>query len=390
MKKNRFKRIILYILIILIVLFFINFNKKYTIKEYNNVLGGIIEKVLEKNPDISEEDIVSILNSQKSNLNLEKYGIYNDEYISENSNKVLIFTTLSIILLLILIIESYIYFENRKIKKNINIIIEDIEKISKGNYDINLSNEEGDFSKMQNTLYKVSSQLKSESMDYQAQKEVLKNNLEDISHQIKTPLTSINLLIENLQDDQLDVEIKKELLEDMKNEVDAITNLILILLKISTIEAKSRPFNRKNIYIKDLISSAEKILKPIIDKNSIELIKDFSNESILGDFNWEKEAYINLIKNAIEHGIDNKIYISVKDTNTYIQVDISNKGENIPISEQRRIFDRFYKRSESDTNFGIGLNLCKLIVEEDNGKIQVISKNGFNTFRIKYFKSNII
>ncbi len=132
---------------------------------------------------------------------------------------------------------------------------------------------------------------------------------------------------------------------------------------------------------------AIKVLKPTIEKEKKQIIKSIAHERFIGDFNWEKEVYINLIKNAIEHGEDNLVTIEARDTNSYLEVSVINKGGNFSKQDQFRIFDRFYKISKSENNFGIGLNLCKLIVEEDNGKISLDFKDGYTKFVIKYFKS---
>ena len=94
-----------------------------------------------------------------------------------------------------------------------------------------------------------------------------------------------------------------------------------------------------------------------------------------------------MIKNAIEHGEDNIVQIKARDTNTYLEVKVINKGGNFSKEDQLRIFDRFYRLSTSSNNFGIGLNLCKLIVEEDNGKIKMENVDGYTSLVIKYYKN---
>lgn len=387
MKRNNIIKLLVGLGLCLILIFELKSSRQAIIQKQNLKFQGFIHKILTRYPEVKEEDLIDVLNSEETSYDLSEYGIYESDSIIDYSSegrkdiiKLALFLGLCIFSLFL-----FHYLDDKSQKKYVELLIDDLEKISKADYSIKNINEEGDFAKLQTYIYKLATILKQESQNSQLQKNTFKNNLEDISHQIKTPLASINLLLDNLEDEDLDPSIKNEIIKDIKNETSAITNLVLMLLKISTLEAKARPFFRKNIAVKDLVDHAIKVLKPEIEEKNIEFVLNYKDESFFGDFNWEKEVFINLIINAIEHGTDNVIKIQAKNTNSFLQVDIINKCANFDIHDKNRVFDRFYKSSDNKSNFGIGLNLTKLIIEEDNGKINLKVKDGYTIFTIKYF-----
>lgn len=388
MKKDNLIKVLVVLGLCIILVLGIKDSKQAIIKKQNQKFQGFISEILDKYPDIKKEDLIDILNSKEASYDLSQYGIYPEDSIIDYSleNHRDFIKIIAFLCMLVIGFSLISYINKKRQEEYMDFLIRDLEKISKGNYHIKNLNQEGDFAKLQTYIYKLATLLKKQSDNAQAKKNVFKNNLEDISHQIKTPLASINLLLDNLEDEDLDPLIKKEIINDIKSQTSAITNLVLMLLKISSLEAKVRPFFRKDIKINDLVDNALQVLKPEIEKNNINFILDLRDESFYGDYNWEKEVYINLIKNAIEHGEDNIVQIRTKDTNSFLQVEIINKGSDINLEDRNKIFNRFFKSSKSENNFGIGLNLTKLIVEEDNGKISLDIKNGYTIFTIKYFK----
>lgn len=392
MKRNRIIKVLVILGLLLTFITAIRHSQNMRNKRINQKIGGLIYHIKNNYPDIKKDDILRLLKSEEKSISLKEYG-YDEtdpviDFSNENKNDLII---LFAFLCLTLTMLYALYIMDKKQRKaEIQGLMDDIDRISKGDYDIKTINEEGHFAQLQNSLYKIATVLKQEAVNSQAKKEVFKNNLEDISHQIKTPLASINLLLDNLADQNLDPELKSELIIDIKNETDSITNLVLMLLKISSLEAKARPFFRKEIKLKEVLDNAISVLKPSIEKNKLKIDLKVADESFIGDINWEKEVYINLLKNAIEHGEDKLITVEARDTNTYLEVAVINKGGNFTREDKLRIFDRFYKVSKSDNNFGIGLNLCKLIVEEDNGKISLENKDSYTKFIIKYFKTETL
>ena len=284
-----------------------------------------------------------------------------------------------------------ILFNRKKEKKELNEIVEYIKDINKGNYDLKLTNnKESMYSILKNEIYTTTVMLKEKAENELKEKLSVKDSLTNISHQLKTPLTSISLLVDNLCDNNVSPEIQKEFLEDIKFQVKNINYLIIQLLKLSKFDANVVVFKKENINVKNIIFEVLKYVDPLIDLKNINIhVNGKNNVSFIGDYQWEFEALSNIIKNCIDYIPDNKsIYIEFKENNFYTQIEIIDEGLGIASSEVNHIFERFYKgKNSSNNNFGIGLALAKEIILKDNGKIIVNSKLDKGTkFKIKYYK----
>ena len=252
--KNKKLIIILFIIILLFFLLnnslYIFLNNKYKIN-YNKKINNIIYELNNKYPELKKEDIILILNNKNNNDEniLKEYGInLENEFFDLNSEKeykkILIINNLLIILFIFnLIIIFLIYYF--KEKNRINKIIKDLEKINNKNYEINIEeNEEGNLSILKNELYKTTIMLKEQAENSYNDKINLKSSLEDISHQLKTPLTSINIMLDNILDNpEMDDETKLDFITDIKRETNNINFLIQALLKLSKFDTNTVKFN---------------------------------------------------------------------------------------------------------------------------------------------------
>lgn len=387
MKKVRKKTIFIVILFSLLTFSLLFALRNIYVSKLNNKFAGLIYELKKSHPEIDISSLIKLSGKDAKSLDLKKYGIYDGEIFDLSDIRP--FEIFSILLILFLIVAFFIIlnrFYKSYTKRNIEKLIKNVEKINRGIYDLRLKNEDDDFSILENGLYKVTIKLKEEAENSKFARDKLKLDLENISHQIKNPLTSINLLIENLNDEEFDQEKRKEILSYLKLEVDHITDLILLLLNEAVVTSKTLDFKKKEIKLLDLLMDVEKVLNPIIKKNNIEIISNLESESIIGDYRWEKEAYVNLLKNAIEHSLDKSIHISARVEPTYTEILISNRAKPLNKPLQEKIFDRYYKLMSTNTNYGIGLNLCKSIIEEDGGKISCEYADGNISFNIKYYK----
>ena len=232
--------------------------------------------------------------------------------------------------------------------------------------------------------------LKEVSEYNKSQRKELKDSLEDISHQIKTPLTSILILIDNILDNKdMDEETRIEFITDIKKEIITINFLVQNILKLSKFESNTIEFNNKNTDLKELVKESIKNLEVISDLKSINInLKGNIKDNINIDPIWQKEAITNIIKNAIEHSKNaSNVDIFLDENNVYSSVTIVNYGETIDSNDMKHIFERFYKSKNSNKDsIGIGLPLAKTIIEKNNGTISVESLNNETKFIIKYFK----
>lgn len=388
------------VIIIFLITFSILIYKQYKTYTYNfnQKIAGIIDNVLEKYPDIEKREIVEILNSSDKTNNeiLREYGIEldKDSVILENNTdfQKFIIIDVSTLIVFILILSIIVFKYNHSESKKINEITKYIEEINRGNYKLNIEeNTEDELSILKNELYKITIKLKEVAENSQKDKTTLKDSLSDISHQIKTPITSILIMLDNiLSDENMPEDIKKYFIKDIKREIVNIKFLVESILKLSKIDSNSIKFIKKEVFIKDIINEAVKNVSMLSELKNIEIIV-LGDDSIktICDLKWQVEAITNILKNCIEHSYENrKIYINYNQNNMYTELKIEDNGTGIDAKDLPHIFERFYKgKNSSSDSVGIGLALSKSIIESNNGYIQVDSElNKGTTFIIKYLK----
>lgn len=393
--------IILFITTIFLTIIFMRINK-YEYDTYrNNYNKKIIEMlniIKEEYPNIEEHTLIEILNKEqtKNEITLNKYGINlnEDDIILENQNKYKQFTELNIIFLIssfiILIIIFLIYLYNKS--KKLNEIINLIEKINKKDYSLDIDNTEDELSILKNELYKTTIMLKEQAENSINDKINLKESLSDISHQLKTPLTSIMISLDNIIDNpNMDEKTKKEFIHNIKRETMNIKFLVNSILKLSKLDTNTIEFKNDKILLSEIINKSINNVSMISDLKNIKINWCTNNEEfIYCDLNWQIEAISNILKNSLDYSNnDSEINIITKSNKLYSTIIIEDKGKGINEKDLPNIFKRFYKGSNaSNDSIGIGLALSKSIIEKNNGTIIAESKEGEGTrFIIKYYKN---
>ena len=395
--KNK-KTIILIIVIILIYVF--SFNMVYLYQEniykekYNMFLNNIIYVVKKNYPNVSNKELSDILNGKSDYNYLNEYGIdVDDEFalISMNKENKKIFIINNVILGSFILVLSIILIINKNYEnKKLEEIIHLIEEINKKNYNLNIKGtDETMISKLKNEMYKTVVMLKNDADNSLKDKIIIKTYLEDISHQLKTPLTVINISLDNLIDNpNMYEKNRNEFISKISKEVTNINNLIQNLLKLSKFDVNVINFVNKSVSIKEFINKSIDKISLIADLKNINIKVNILNDFNLNiDLNWQIEALSNIVKNAIEHSNENDIvYINCNDNKIYSKIEIINNGI-INDKDLNKIFDRFYTNKKGySESVGIGLSLAKNIIEKNNGKIDVYSKDGKTIFTIKYYK----
>lgn len=371
--------------------------EKYT-NQMNIVIAEIVDKIVEKYPDIEEEEIIKILNgteqSQKKYI-LEKYGYtQNTVAIEEISKERGSFIKIDIAIIIAggiavtIVLLSY----NKKREEKISDINSYIGKVNSGNYELKIEeNGEDELTKLRNELYKTTVLLRETAENSEKEKTNLSNSLTDISHQLKTPLTSIRIMIDNIQNNpDMDEKTRNEFIEDISKQIDWISSLVISLLKLAKFDAGSIVMRDEEINVKKLIQNIISNLAILIDIKDIKIEENISEQiTLFADYNWQLEALTNIIKNCIEHSFDGgKIKIEAESNSVFTKIIITDEGEGIGKNDLNRIFERFYKSAKSSENsIGIGLALAKTIIEKERGYIKVESEVGKGTkFEIKYLK----
>lgn len=407
MKKENLKKIIVPTTlgtIIVIIVFTIILKLQY--KNYetivNNTIVDIISNVKEKYPQVSEEKIISVLqdkdNIDKNNENykiIKKYG-YKDNisYIREleEKEKDIIKVDVLAILIMGLIVTFIIIRGKEKHDAEIDELITQLNKINNGDYELKIEeNTEGELSKLRNELYKTTILLKETAINSEKERNDLSNSIADISHQLKTPITSIRIMLDNIEESpNMDDTTRKEFIEEISKQVNWMSSLVISLLKLAKFDAGAIVMKDAEINLNELIDNVLNNIAILIDVKNIRVEKNINNNIYINaDYNWQLEAFTNIIKNAVEHSKQNgTIYINVEDNLVFTRIKIRDNGEGISKKDIKHIFERFYKgQGSAESSIGIGLSLAKTIIEKENGSIKVQSEKGKETeFIIEYFK----
>jgi len=365
-------------------------------RNFNYKINAILEKVEEKYLNLDQNDLVEILNSKEIEDNVLKdygYDMDKDSYVSKNDNYNLIFGITKFGILLVAFISLIYLFikHNLKNDKEIDKIIKCIEKINHKNYELDLDElSEDKLSILKQEIYKTTIMLKENAENSLKDKINLKNSLQDISHQLKTPLTSINILLDNIIDDpKMDDETRQRFIKNIKREITNITFLVQSILKLSKFEANTISFIREDVSVKKIVNETIKNVSNLCDLKNINIkVNNKCQNKINCDYKWQVEALTNILKNAVEYSYnDNKILIECDDNNVYTQIKIKDFGKGMDKEDTENIFKRFYKGKDAGKDsIGIGLSLSKAIIEKDNGRVSVESiKDKGTTFIIKYF-----
>ena len=365
----------------------------------NEKISGIIEYIIKENPAIDTKNIIQILNSNEykdGEEELKKYGINIEEVNSiiavQKQMKTNIILNIILIVLFSVLYMAIIFIYLKQRDKKINQITQYINEIKNRKYDLNINeNSEDELSNLKNELYKITIMLKEESEISRQDKENIKMSVEDISHQLKTPLTSIMIMLDNLKDNpNMDEDTKQKFIFEISKQVDWINWLVISILKLSRLEADVVKFSNNKIKVKKFIDEIIGNLEiPIEIKNQKISIEGDEDASFIGDYKWQQEAITNIIKNAIEHNKENgKITIKYEENVLFTKITIIDEGQGIAKEDLKHIFERFYKaQNSSDNSVGIGLSLAKNIIEKNNGRINCKSEIGNGTeFIVKYMK----
>lgn len=400
------------------------YTHKYKNME-NTYIRCIMENVINQYPDLDMEEIAIILNKSYSELEssttseefdsiLRKNGITdNTLYIKDMSDirnvNIIVSTSIIGVMSVLFIICFCMYLRRRK--KDIFELQDYMDKISRGNYELEINdNSEDELSSLKNSLYKIMVYMKEQADSARIKKVMLAQSVSDISHQLKTPLTSTQVLLDNLNDNpDMDYSTRKKFIYEALNQVNGMSWMIVSMLKLSRIDAGVVEFNNENISINKIIEEAVGNLEVIaeIKAVSIDIYVHNSNTDnihkgsdnkvnklnksdiyINGDYNWNREALQNIIKNAIEHSRHKgTVKINITDNDVYTAVYITNRGDKLSDQRQKQIFERYYSEAKyEDNSMGIGLPLAKAVIEKQGGYISVESDDEETVFIVKYIK----
>lgn len=382
--------------------------KKYTYIYITFALLALFIGILGINIYVNKIDeeykilVYEVVEEAKGNVKeLDKQGIgdYSVSSYAKDKLKSIEGLKISFIVFLVLVL-SLGYIISVIIYKNIFYKIKSIssktEELIKQNYSIDIDNfENGDLGILTSNFIEMVNVIREGKEREEKEKIFLRDIISDISHQLKTPLSSLkvfnelllNNLVENIDD-------KNKILLESKNQINRLEWLILSMLKLARLEAKSINFNIKEDDLYTTLEESIKILDSQIKEKGHTVILNCPLEiKLLHDRQWLIEAIVNILKNSIEYTKDNgEIIVSVEKNNILTKIKIKDNGIGIEEKDLYKIFERFY-RINNDVNvnsIGIGLSLSKKIIEGQSGNIKVRSKKGeFTEFIITFINKSI-
>lgn len=270
------------------------------------------------------------------------------------------------------------YFLKKRQKKRIEELENLIDRLGEKNYSIPMVQD--DFSILEDKIYKIFIELVEarELVEKNSKKQT--QNLEDIAHQIKTPITSMFFDLETIDK----TEDNKKEIEGLELQLERLNSLADILLKLSSLDANIDKMEKREVLISEIIDYGLDILRKSIDEKKVKIICDYEDYEIKVDYYWISEALINIIKNALSLDRLTKIKISTNKNPIYTEIIIEDDGGGIKEENFKKIFERFYKSPDSK-GFGIGLAMAKSIVEANNGAISVKNGKDGAIFKIKFY-----
>lgn len=262
---------------------------------------------------------------------------------------------------------------------------------------------EGELSILESELSKMTLRLSEQAAALTKEKQFLADSMADISHQIRSPLTSSNLILSLLMEQELPMERRRQLLRELTQLLSRIDWLVESMLKLAKMDAGTITFNRTPVSVPQLLRhAAEPLLIPmelreqtldIIAANQpVSHISENNNTAafpqFLGDFSWTTEAVLNILKNCMEHTpVGGRIQVSYAQNAIYTEIVIEDNGNGFDKDDLPHLFERFYKgKNASEHSAGIGLALARMIVTQQNGTLKAENRpEGGAKFVMKFY-----
>ncbi len=371
----------------------------YVNQAVKDTYAGIVGTVTQKYPQAEAQVVRDLSATEAISVNLgtqvlEKYGLGNRSAADTGVATGLLARLLPVGLALVgLVCIGFVLLlvrYQRAVSTQAAELSAYLRRLDAGDYSLDVrDNGEGSFSLLKNDLYKVTVRLREQAELLQKDKTALSNLIADISHQIKTPLTSVGVLADLLADDPPAAD-RRTFVERLRAQLGRIQWLTGALLKLARLDAGTAAFKSESVDVRLLIERAlESLQIPLEIKKQQLAIHGSEGASFSGDLNWSAEALTNVVKNCIEHTPEGgKIEIRYDTNAIYTEIIVSDDGEGIASRDLPNIFNRFHRGENAGENsVGIGLALAKAILTAQGGDISVLSERGVGTsFTIRVFR----
>lgn len=296
---------------------------------------------------------------------------------------------ISVLLAAAVVLSILLILDRRKRLREIAALSDYVRRLADGHLDLDIrDNAEGEISIFKNELYKLTSRLSEQTVSLQADKEGLSNAIADISHQLKTPLTTALMMAELLENNNLPAEKHQEFTENLRSALLRMEWLVIALLKMAKLDSGSVGFKSEAVSSVKLLDSALEPLQIMLELRGQNVVrKDVSPLTLKCDFEWTREALANILKNASEHSSDGgKIFILQGENMLYDWISVTDSGTGIKKQDLPRVFERFYGANKKG-GIGIGLAMSRSIMRRQGGDLEAVSPEGQGaTFTLKFYK----
>jgi len=283
------------------------------------------------------------------------------------------------------------YLFTLKRYRNIEKLSEYLRRIVAGEYSLDVrDNVEGELSILKSEIYKVTLMLTEYNEQLKREKLLLSDHMAEISHQLKTPLTSMMVMVDLLRNEDISAEKRHEFTSIINMQLERIQWLVSSLLKMARLDAGVVEMKKEKVSSAKLIEGLVKQFLISMELKNITYSVKGNDEIITCDYNWTLEAIVNILKNCIEHTPKGgHIEISTSDNPLYSEILISDNGTGIDKEDLPHIFTRFYRgKNASPDSVGIGLAMSYHIVKAQQGDIIVKSEPGKgSSFSVRLYKS---
>lgn len=326
---------------------------------------------------------------------LYQYGYLPDDYATKSAenffSQALMLTIFTLVVFMTAVMLYFGWLDWHR-SRQILRLSDYLQNLNNRIYDLHLDeNSEDELSILSNELYKIMVLLREAADNNQKSRQQLENALADISHQLRTPLTSMQVMVDNIYDDpKMPVAVRQDFLRSISRQVESMSSLVMTLLNLAKFDNGSIKLQRLPVEARELLQAVREKLEVLADLRNItiDMTGDLQAQARL-DRHWQVEALTNIVKNCLEHSPEgSSIEISVVNSPLFLRFKIRDCGEGIAPQDLRHIFERFYKAKNSAADsVGIGLAFAKTIIEADNGQITVKSQEGKGTeFTVTYYK----
>ncbi|MBE5925049.1 MAG: HAMP domain-containing histidine kinase [Lachnospiraceae bacterium] len=358
-------------------------------------------------PEISESELMDVLKGRSGDAELggellKKYG-YDEEYykinLGDERTRLYVWNSAILLVLAVSLLIVFVLYQHRQTSK-INEIADYLSQLNKRNYDLKTNdNDEDDLTLLRNEIFRTTMLLR-ETSEYETKLNAdLSRSMEDISHQLRTPLASMTIMLDNIYDDpDMPADMRQDFIRSISMQINWMSSLVNSMLKLAKFDAGTIKMADGEVDVEKMIADALDKLSVIIELRNVEVVNEVHQDdadgnsgkvTFIGDYNWQLEAVTNIIKNAVEHSHEEgRVWVSASKNDVYTEIVIRDEGEGMSEDDRKHIFERFYRAQNAGTeSIGIGLSLAKCIVEANNGYITVESElNKGTEFKIRYVR----